>query len=59
MAKAKPTTWKEIPIGQLMKIAAGPEIQEHVYPFGRVVKKQPIELDGKTYQWAKDIDLGE
>ena len=55
MAQKTNTTWKTIPISQLARIINGPEVQEPVYYFGRTIKKQDIELPGKTYVWARGL----
>ncbi len=53
--RARPATFRTIPLTQLIEQVNGGEIREPVYYFGKTVKVQDIELPGQTYAWARDI----
>ncbi|AUR96737.1 hypothetical protein NVP1232O_03 [Vibrio phage 1.232.O._10N.261.51.E11] len=57
--RARPATFRTIPLTQLIAQVNGPEIREPVYYFGQTVKVQDIELPGQTYAWARDIPVPE
>ncbi len=53
--RARPATFRTIPLTQLIEQANGPETREPVYFFGQTIKKQDVEIPGQTYAWARDI----
>jgi len=55
--RARPATFRTIPLTQIIRRVNGPEIREEVYDFGRTRKVQGIELPGVTYPWARDIPI--